>query len=669
MKAEKARAQTFTKRAPKGLSFLLLFFTAALLHPQVPVALSHFGEVTDLVYDANRGLLFSAGADGTVRIWNADEKKLLQVVRVSHRPVRQLAVHPTRSHIAVLVGDELQVDSLEVWDWENQRRLFAVQADKQLMYFAYSPQGNYLFYSQADYKSLTALNPRTGRVLPYMGRGFGIVSYFVVARNEGNIMTYQPSGFITYWDIRTGRTVKQVRAPANLEVMCISPNNRYLAASTDRDLLVVDLLSGEIVDSLRVAGIVDLAFSPEGNEIAGIVEGASARTVKRWYFGGQYLIGLTSAYEGRFPSLNCLVYGDQDLYLASGNGSIWRVGRDAEVGLIVSDRRSGVSDIAFSGSTLAIATTERISIIDSEFLLPSYEIGEDVAVRESRFRNPFASGIGMAYLDARRLLLWRKGGQEGELAVLNTWYGGIQQLPASFTSPIRQVWVSEQGIVVVEESGRCRILDPATFSTTFEYNAPGMNKLIFTFGDTLIGAKTSLSSFSGPLLQINRRTGETVPIQDPSLFVYDILYSGAERGSDLYTLGVEQGSTQVRTVVRVHTGFAFERSRVLKTFDGEDPGATLAGDDGGQLFTSLGYETVTVFRGGQAGVMEPSGQVPRRLYVHNGKVFSLNRDYSISVWEIRSRRLLLTIHLFDDGTWAAVRPDGAVRLSREEDLY
>jgi WD40 repeat protein len=647
---------------------LLLLLSPVWIFTQGPYSLSHFGKVNDLFYDDERGLLFSAGEDGTVRIWNTLEKRLVTVVRISYKPIRQIAVHPSEPQVAVLVGDALQANRLEVWNWERQKRLYSVESDKQLMHFAYSPKGSYLFYSQADYKSLTALNPRTGRVLPYMGRGFGIVSYFTVARNESNIMTYQPSGVITYWDIRTGRMIKQVRAPEGLETICISPNNRYIAAATDQNLQIVDILSGETVDITRISGIVDLSYSPAGNEIAGVVAEENTRELKRWYFGGRYLIELSTPFADSYPQLNCVVYRDRDLYLATFEGQIAVVSTQGERSVLAEDNRRKISDLAFAGSAMAIATASEITITDSEFFLRSYEQGRDVEVREQRYPNPFSCPLGITYLDDQRLLLWCNGEEDGRLAVLNTWYGGITELPVEFESSIRQITVSSGGILVVEGSGRCRILDPNTFTTTFQYNAPGMNKLILTFGDVLIGAKTNLSTFSGPLLQINRRTGETVPVQDSSLFVYDLFYAGSQRGGELYTLAVQQNSDQLRTVVKAHSGFTFERSRVLKVFESEDLGATLAGDDSGEVFTTLGYESVTVFENGRAGLLEPSGQIPRKLFVHNEKLFSLNRDSSISVWDIRFRDLMLNILLFRDGTWVAQLPGGALRFSREGDL-
>ena len=84
---------------------LLLLVAASQLFSQAHVALSHFGRVHDLIYDGQRGLLSSAGEDGTLRIWDAEEKRLVDAVRISHRPVMKMALHPTEPHMAVLVGD------------------------------------------------------------------------------------------------------------------------------------------------------------------------------------------------------------------------------------------------------------------------------------------------------------------------------------------------------------------------------------------------------------------------------------------------------------------------------------------------------------------------------------------------------------------------------------
>ncbi len=649
------------------LSGTLILLVCILLPAQVnrpPINISHFGRITDLLYDGERQLLFSSGEDGTVRIWNTATGALESTLRLSHRPVLKIAVHPSQPYIAALIGERLSADTLVAWNWERQRRIFTIESEQQFLYLGYSPRGSYLFYSQADYNSLTAVNPRTGRVLPYMGRGFGIVSYFTVGRNEGNIMTYQPSGRLSYRDIRTSRIVKEVKTLPDLSCIRISPNNCFIAASSGSFLVIIDLLNGELVDRTRQAGILDLSFSPAGNEIAGIVETEGATELRKWYFGGNRLIELASAPEGSVPGLCSLDYGEGELYLADRRGTIFSLSAGGEREVLSEDRRLQVSGLAFRGSSMAVGSSEGITIYDSEFFNTDYikrEMGT-LEVRELKYPNPFSTAVGLAYLDERRLLVWTKSEEPGRMAVLDSWYGGSREIPVSFESPIKQVTASEQGIAVVEKSGLGRILDPGSFATTFRYHAPGLNKLVFAFGDTLIGAKTSLSTFGGPLLQINRRTGETVPIQEPSLFVYDVLYSEQEgRTGSLYCLAVEEKSDGIRTLLKSHSGFTFERSRILVEFQGEDLGASLASDDVGRIYTSLGYRMVEVTGNGRIEVLEDSLEVPRSLFVHGDKIFSLNRDSSISIWGIGSHRLIFNLLFFKDGTWSAVTPEGEVR--------
>jgi len=626
---------------------------------------SHLGGVTDLVYDFDRQLLFSAGEDGTVRVWNPADKELLTTIRISNRPVQRIAVHPTQYHITAVVGEGIEADTLIGWDWKRQRRIFMIESDTQLLHLSYSPQGKYLFYTKADFRSVTAVNPKTGRVLPYMGRGFGIVSYFTVSRNETNIMTYGPSGTITYRDIRTGNTLKQVKTSPNLSHIRISPNNRFIAASTGEYLTLVDVLSGETVDRTRAEGIRDLSFTSAGNEILGVVETESGMALKKWYFGGRYIIEISLPQENNFPGLSRVACGDRDIYLVDEEATIWSLSPGAEEEILATDLRMKISDLAFQGSALAVASSDEIRVFDSDFFLGRDDESEQMDVEELRFTNPFSAPAGVEYLDNQRLLVWNKSEEEGGIAVLNTWYGGIRQLPIFFESPIKQLTVSPDGIVMVEKGGLCRVLDLDTYATEFEYHAPGMNKLIFTFSDTLVGASTSLSAFAGPLLQINRRTGETVPVQDSSLFVYDIIYAG-ERNGVLYTLAVEQQRNRTSTVLKAHSGYNFERAKILVEFAGEDLGATLVADEQRSIYTSLGSQSVRVFSNGIESILEDSGEVPRHLYVHSGRLFSLNRDFSISVWEIRSRRFQFNIHFFRDGSWTALTADGRVRTSEDE---
>ena len=83
----------------------------------------HTGAVLGLEFDDRRNLLFSAGSDGTVRVWNAAAATLLRKLMVTQLGTQLLAVNPAAPQVAVVVTDGTGSFFLSVWDWERERQL------------------------------------------------------------------------------------------------------------------------------------------------------------------------------------------------------------------------------------------------------------------------------------------------------------------------------------------------------------------------------------------------------------------------------------------------------------------------------------------------------------------------------------------------------------------
>jgi hypothetical protein len=664
--------------------FLVLAGVASVsAQTRLDLETSHAGPVTDLVYDAERELLFSAGEDGSIRVWSAPRARLLAVLRVSYQPIQQITVRPGYSQVAALVSGSAKSSTVEVWDWEKSERLYSLEFREQLLFLQYSPGGSYLVATRADFDSLALLEPNTGRSLYYMRKGFGIVSFAVVSRTENNIMTYQPSGTITYWEIRTGRTLKQVRTVPNLSLFALSPNNRFLAAAYEDRLAVVDLLSGERIDERQVPGLVALAFSPQGNELTGIVRTDRGQELRQWYFGGRFLLQLTPPWGDGAPSEAVSVsYGTGRVFVGDREGTIVSLRPDGAVETVARNALLHYGDVAVLGDKLAIAGRDRILLMQSEFLTGTAGSGpnaaplEPVPVSVTSLPNPLRSpvpgrsdperenrgngdrsSLGLEFLDSWTLLVWSRGAESPIVGLVDIVSGRFQQLGVELSSPLKQVGGFAQGIIIVDESGECLILDPFSFQTRFRYRSPGMNKLIFAVGDSLVGGRTSLSTFGSPLLQINERTGETVAISDPSLFAYNLIFEPRE--ANLFTVSVDSRDGLGRTLLKVHSGYGFERSRVLFEYSGEDLTAGLTADGSGRVYSSLGFERVVVWDGDSLQRMDDAHHVHRDLYIAGERLIAVNRDGSFSFWDTRTRRHLLDLYVFQDITWLVVLPDGS----------
>jgi hypothetical protein len=273
-------------------------------------------------------------------------------------------------------------------------------------------------------------------------------------------------------------------------------------------------------------------------------------------------------------------------------------------------------------------------------------------------------GIGLEFLDPQTLLVWSRGAEQPAVGLMDVLSGRFQELDLQLSAPLKQVGVFAQGIVIVDERGQCLILDRATFVPRFRFSSPGMNKLIFAAGDTLVGGRTSLSTFGSPLLQITERTGETVAISDPSMFVYNLVFDPLE--ANLYTLSVDGGGGPGRTRLKLHSGYGFERSRVLLDYAGEDIAAGIAVDSQGRVYSSLGFERVAVWDGDHLERLEEARHVHRDLYVAGDKIVAGNRDGSFTFWDRETRRLLLDLYLFQDSSWGVELPDGSTYVPPEE---
>ena len=664
---------------PLASSLLLTLLLASCLqaqHQRVLVNTSHAGQVLDVAYDADRNLIFSAGEDGTVRVWEAASKKLVHLLRVSRRPVQRIALHPQAKQLAVLEGEKLRSQSISVWDWEQERMLFSLDFGEQVLSLTYSAQGSYLLASRERFDSLYLLEPGSGRRLPLPIAGFGIVSFAVFSRNERNLMTYQPSGSIAYWDLETGRNLRQVRTVSNLSAIRITPNNRFMLAAGNDNLLAVDLLSGEVTAQADLPGIVCLVVSDQGNEVFALAESGGGSQLSSWYFSGKLLLSAPFPASAEQRHLVCLAYGNGEILAADKRGSLYSFQATGESELIAQNVLLQVTGLAFSGNSAAVGSAGNVLYFPADFFAKTQagESPEGVSAQR-QFPNPFQAAVGVEFLDARRLLLWRRDEQPGAMALLDLESGAVESLPFQFESSLLQASPgafpgTSPGagqVLTVEKSGQCKLLDLKSLEIRFQYLSPGMNKLIATQGDFLIGGRSSTPSFGSPLLQIDRGSGETVMIPDSSLYVYDLAWD--ERAGRLFCLEVEGSQNDSFTLLKMRFGRDLSGQQILYRSRGEDLSACLALDPAGGLYTSLGADTVRLWNGGSLLEFEKSPHSPRRIFIAGEKLFSLNRDSSLTVWDLASRGILMDVYLFKDSAWAALTPAGEVFVSSSGRSY
>ena len=114
------------------------------LAPMAFVSSGHRGAVMDVAEDSERGLLFSVGEDGFLRIWDTEAGTLVRKIAVTRQVAQSVALNPSAPLAAVVVTDGLRSFAVDVWDWDAGKRLFSIPIVDAPLFVRFSWSGTYL---------------------------------------------------------------------------------------------------------------------------------------------------------------------------------------------------------------------------------------------------------------------------------------------------------------------------------------------------------------------------------------------------------------------------------------------------------------------------------------------------------------------------------------------
>ncbi|WP_455382662.1 WD40 repeat domain-containing protein [Salinispira pacifica] len=630
--------------------------------PHVLLDSGHTATVNRIVRDSRTGYLFTASDDGTVRIWDGNSGSLRQVIRVSHLPVVSLAVNPAGPEIAAVVSDGGLVFQLSVWNWNTGRRLYTHSLSEIPLFVQYSPKGSFLLYARAHWNSLVFLDSSNGDQLPYLPNGFGIVRFAIVSASERTVMTYSPSsGNLIYWDLQSGTQKAVVSTIPNLShVTAIS--DVYVAGNVGTTLEVVNIVNGSVVSQRDLGDVQSISVDRSNDELAALYTLATASP-------GTEQLSLFSVRDGALSTLyfansditgsvTAMLLANGDLLAARPGGTIDRFSQ-----YVTGSMPFGpnvivpVTDIAFSDDRFFATTASNVISVRSDFFSGGTQLDKVSLLVEDAIQNPFGVQSGLLSLSNRRLFLYRQDNEVGDLRSINPYNLSVVDAFSQFDSPILQLEDAGSDLLSLERNGRIRLLNSYSFATDFSFTSSGTQTAAYTTNYGVILGRSNSNVLDSALIRVSPQTGETVPVDSNDFLVFDLAFD--HRTGSLYSLGLRHSSTGEATELTRYTGSDFSQSRVISRFDGEDLQASVAfNGESGRLFTTLGFDRVQMWDGSSMRALEATGHIPRKVTSWRGRVYAVNRDGSVSVWDSNSLRHLFDFYVLPDGSWTIITPDG-----------
>lgn len=630
---------------------------------------AHVDAVSSMLFDRERNLLVTGGVDGKIKVWDLETDALRYSSQISNLSILDVALHPRRPEVAIVESDENLRYRLTVWNWEEGQIRYTQSLDAQPLHLAYSPQGSYVVVSEATFRSMRIFDARSGREEEYLQRGFGIVSYFAVAQSEARIMTYSATnGEIIYWDLQSGFEIQRSESEPGLEHMRLFGNRRYAAGVRNRTLYLVDVLGGQVVDTINVAATPrDLVIEADGESVSLLVAEASGELVLQSYAlrNGRLNRRYSTTYREIPEGVNLIRYAGEELFAARQDGAIYRYRRyQRNPSLFAENIIIPITDIAPRDGELLIASAGRLLTLESDlFDARDVRLDEVERMDDSYITLPFSAEARLTQTEDGTTYLWSETTREelyrlGRFSALIPLSLDVRGQPTLITSRLTD------RLVIVTRDGRVSIVDTISREERFSVQALGIETAIETEDHGLLIGKSVTGRLDSALLRIDPDTGETVPLDTELFLIYRLGYD--ERRGRLYALGLRRDSQdRIETVLQTFYGNQLQRRRTLFSVDGEFLNADLAVDASqGEIFTTLGESGVRRYDGRRFEEFAKDAHQSRRISLFSGLVLGLNRDGSLSLWSRETREYLATFYVLGPRQWIAITAEGEYLSSR-----
>lgn len=645
----------------------------------------HRGAVTHLAPWRGGELLVSAGADGTLRVWDPRAGALRRSLTLSGAP-SALVVDPRlpRAYLAVGGGGAGGGARVAAWDWERERELFSVPQDDRTLFLGLSRTARSLLVGRAAFDGLWLLDPATGDRQAGLERGAGIVTFAVSSRDERTVLAYQPTGSLTYRSRGTGRVLQSLRVPAGLTGLGLSADRRYLIGRAGEWLVSIDAVDGAEIDRRRIDGLRLAALWGAAGRLPVVAEDEHGPvlhvlTVAAGRFGDAVL-------TRRAPGApTALSYGRDAVFVGLADGTILALdlGEPEPAFAVLSrDERLAIIDVAVTGRTIALGTDAGVITITGGFVGGEtlwLAAGRRTGIEARLFPHPFGADADrparVTPLDAGRVLVW-SAGERPDIAVLHLPAGRLGPPQPALPSPLTNLDAAGGTIAAVDRGGVAALLAApggaraatpetgsaaAPFQALFTARIPGAVDVVAgerNGAPALIAAVAGFGRAGASIVTAAAATGEMVALPDERSFVYDLAYDA--RSGALYSLGVEEGGVDERagrTTLERRAGPGLERSRTLFAVPGEDLRGSVAVDAAGErIYFSLAGR-VRAWDGRRVRTLGATGREARRLAVHQGRIYAVNADGTLSIWAAETLAHHLDLRVWRDFEWLLTAPD------------
>ena len=570
---------------------------------------------------------FAAGKDGFITRFLYGTMKP-ETWQVSTMPIKRIAAHPKKALIAVYETDEFSVHTISLWDWQTKKQLYAKRFTSSIVSLSWSAQGTYLFIGTASTEGITVLDIN-GNIKKVYPRPPGIVLLAATGPSEKSIVTYGETGRLVYADIAKKTILTQYETEDRLESPELIKNYTQIIGYKNGNVIVVKAASGEVLENYPARSALFAGKITDSLPVW--IEKGEARQTWHVSQGNKK----SPAFSLPHPAvITAARHVDATVVIGTDDGRLYRLKQNSDASIVLTelnvevsvDASIKISDICIKDSKIYMLSGSTLYAAASPADKPEPVIQSVLGERCTVYGNGF--------------LFW----SAEKNAPL--YYAEEGQTPAILYRPrerLNSVSVYNDTIAVVRAFSGLVLLDGKSGAQLFTYQAAGVQDAVPVDDTYVLITKSTGGVMHQPLLLIDVRTGETIPLNMEGDIAFSAQANHTVKNTfSCFRLKTEKAAQTDLMIMKIDTAHPTRSSFTAALSYGDENLQASLYDDGAAVLTNLGKNQLSYYDKKRRSIRQLPRDyaLSRKALMTDSYIVSVNYDGSLSWFNRRTMQLL-----------------------------
>ncbi|MBD2775277.1 eIF2A-related protein [Iningainema tapete] len=283
---------------------------------QIATLAGHTASVNSTSFSPDGLTLASGSNDSSIKLWSLESKEMKTLIGHT-AAVYGIGYSPDGKTLASGSGD----NTIKVWNLEKRQQIKTLKGhENTINYVSYSPEGKMLASASLD-QTIKIWNVANGKEIKTL-RGHQDKVYGVTFSPDGKqIASVSSDHTIRLWSVAEGKEIKTIKKKASFNSITFSPNGKKLVAASDDDTIkVFNLENDQEIMTLKghQDAVHSISITPNGKQV---VSGSRDNTIKLWSLESGKEITTFNGHTDRVIDVNISPNGKM-LASASSDNSI-----------------------------------------------------------------------------------------------------------------------------------------------------------------------------------------------------------------------------------------------------------------------------------------------------------------------------------------------------------